>query len=107
MVITMEGNHVLVSLKDQKRLLLIEQMYPKFLGRGKDSRRESAKNSKPSKAGDSGVESASDTDEDGNTTDSKSEETTERQNMFTGDIRADEIEVWEGSHIGNEAIKFR
>ena len=74
------------------------------MGRGKDSRRESAKNSKSSKAGDSGVESASDTDEDGNTTDSESEETTERQNMFAGDIKADEIEVWEGIHIGNKAL---
>ena len=57
-----------------------------------------------SKAGDSGVESASDTDEDGNTTDSESEETTERCNMFAGDIKPDEIEVWEGSQDGNEVI---
>ena len=52
---------------------------------------------------DSGVEST-DSEEEGNTTESESEETTERQNMFAGDIGADEIEVWEGSHVGNEAL---
>ena len=77
MVVTMEGNHILVSLKDQKLLLLIEQMYHKFWGRGKDSRRKSARNSKNPKASDSGVDSASNTNEDGNTTNSENEKTTE------------------------------
>ena len=53
----MEGNHILVSLKDQKRLLLIEQMYPKFLGRGKNSRKDSAKISRNPKNRDSGADS--------------------------------------------------
>ena len=32
LVVSMEGNHALVSLKDQKCLFLIENQYPKFLG---------------------------------------------------------------------------
>ena len=91
-VVTMEGNHILVSLKDQKCLLLIEQIYPKFLGCGKYSRK------------DSGVDSGSESDEDNSTTDSESGETTVKHSMFVGDIGADEIEVWEGSQNGNEVI---
>ena len=37
-VVTKEGNHILISLKYQKKLMLLEQQYPKFLGRGKFSR---------------------------------------------------------------------
>ena len=97
------GIHCLISLKDQKHLLLIEQMYPKFLGPGKNSRLESAKNSKNSNGNDSGVDSGLESEEDNKTTDSESEETTEDNNMFAGDIGLDEIEVVEGNHMGNEA----
>ena len=51
-----------------------------------------------------GIESASDTDDDGNTPDSECEETADICNMFAGNIGANEIEVWEGSHIGNKVI---
>ena len=37
-VVTKEGNHVLISLKDKKRLMLLSEHYPKFLGKGKHSR---------------------------------------------------------------------
>ena len=85
-VVTMEGNHILVSLKDQKCLLFIEQMYPKFLGYGKDSRKDSAKNSRNVKGGNSGVNSGSESDEDNSTTDSESGENTVKHSMFAGDI---------------------
>ena len=42
-VVTREGNHILISLKDQKRLMLLEQQYPKFLERGKFSRSDRQK----------------------------------------------------------------
>ena len=92
MVVTMEGNHILVTLKDQKCLLLIELMYPMFLGHEKDSRKDSAKNSRNPKGGDSGVDSGSESEEDNTTTDSESKETTEKNNMFAGDIWADEMD---------------
>ena len=60
-------------------------MYPKFLGLGKNSRKDSAKNSRNPKDGDSGVNSGSETEEDNSITDSESEETTEK-NMLAGDI---------------------
>ena len=95
-MVTKEGNHCLISLKDQKRLLLIEQMYPKFLGRGKNSRKESAKYSKNSKSNDSGVNSGSESEEDNKTTDSEGEETTGKYSRLAGDIGLDKIEVVEG-----------
>ena len=79
-------------------------MYPKFLGLGKNSRKDSAKNSKYSKSNNSRVDSGSETEEDSNTTDFESEETSEGNNMFMGDIGLDAIEVLEGRHIGNEAL---
>ena len=72
MVVTKEGNHCLISLKDQKRLLLIEQQYPTFLGRGRFSRKDSAKNSKSSKSNDSGVDSGSESEEDNQNSESDS-----------------------------------
>ena len=41
-VVTMHGNHCLISLKDQKCMLLILQQYPTFFGKGKQSRKASA-----------------------------------------------------------------
>ena len=55
-VVTTQGNHCLISLKEQKHMLLIQQQYPTFLGRGKYSRKDSAK--KP-KCTDLGIETGS------------------------------------------------
>ena len=38
-VVTRDGNHCLISLKDQKRLMLLSQHYPTFLGEGRYSRK--------------------------------------------------------------------
>lgn len=102
-MVTKEGNHCLISLKDQKCLLLIEHMYPKFLGCVKNSRKESAKNSKNSNINDSRVDSGSVNEEDNKNTDSEVEETIGKYSMFAGDIGLDEIEVVEGNHMGNKA----
>ena len=64
-------------------------MYPKIFERGKNSRKDSAKNLRNPMDSDSGVDSGLESEEDNNTTDSESEETTEGNNMFAGDIGLD------------------
>ena len=58
MVVTKEGNHILISLKDQKRLMLLDQQYPKFLGRGRFSRSD-RQNQRENKDLDSGIDTES------------------------------------------------
>ena len=105
MVVTNEGNHVLISLKDQKRLMLLSEHYPKFLGEGKDSRSKRHRQRQASQS-DSGIDSASDS------TDSEDESSTAHNHnnlnndnsMFAGKIPEDTIEVVEACHVGNECM---
>ena len=101
-VVTNEGNHVLISLKDQKRLMLLSETYPKFLGQGKDSRIKPSKKRQAAQC-DSGVESTSDSDED-SSTDHNHKDINDKYSMFAGEIGEDEIEVVEACQVGNEAL---
>ena len=84
----MQGNHCLISLKDQKHILLIEQQYPTFLRRDKFSRTDSAKNPRNT---DSGVDSGSESEGDDQNSDSEREEVTGNNTMFVGDIVSDKM----------------
>ena len=104
-VVTKEGNHVLISLKDQKRLMLLSEHYPKFLREGKNSRSQRHRQRQASKS-DSGIDSASDS------TDSEDESSTAHNHnnfnadssMFVGEIPEDTIEVVEACHVGNKCM---
>ena len=71
--------------------MLIERVYPKFLGKGKFSRKASV---------DSGVESSwdSEDDEECSKTDSMANEV-EVDAQFKAELQADEVEVLEGSNF--------
>ena len=83
-MVTSEGNHVLISLKDQKRLMLLSETYPKFLGQGKDSRTRCHKKTVED---DSEVESTSDSDSDSesdSSTDHDHNGINDKYSMFAG-----------------------
>merc|ERR1712120_115635 len=58
-VVTRDGSHVLISLKDQKRLMLLSPQYPTFLGEGKFNRRTRQQSKKQRVQSDSGMSSGS------------------------------------------------
>merc|ERR1712082_128459 len=97
-IITKEGNHVLVSLKDQKRLMLLDTQYPKFLGRGRYSRSD-RKNQKQSKDLDSGVDTE---DECYNASSDNTPD--DNSNIFGDDLPEDSVEVFEAYHEANQAF---
>ena len=103
-VVTTHGNHCLISLKDQKHMLLIQQQYPVFLGKGKQSRKAST--TKP-KQRDFGIDIESDSEREDQSSDSDSEaeettgnniqskseieEVTGENTQFEAEIEADSI----------------
>ena len=102
MVVTNEGNHVLISLKDQKRLMLLSEHYPKFLGEGKDSRSKRSRQRQASQS-DSGVNSTSESDDE-NPTAHNHNDANDKYSMFAGEIPENMKEVVEACHVGNEAL---
>ena len=96
MVVTREGNWTLISPRDQKRLLLLESNYPRFLGT--DKYRRSTPGSSPRKSlnRDSGISQS------GSDSDLESEEDTDIAHVtgseeiiegFNGPLPADMVKV--------------
>merc|ERR1711873_260460 len=61
-VVTVEGSRTLISPKDQKRLLLLQRDYPRFLGEGQYRRKTSKTHQTKSTESDSGLSSSSNSD---------------------------------------------
>ena len=109
-VVTRDGNHCLVSLKDQKRLMLLSEHYPTFLGEGKFSRSQRLKQRQASQRqtsqSDSGIDSGSESSdsEDENSTSHNHSNFDNANSMFAGEIPEDSIQVIEACHVENECM---
>ena len=106
MVVTRDGSHVLISLKDQKRLMLLSQHYPTFLGEGKFSRKTRQPSKKQRVQSDSGVSSgseSSDSEDDCSPAHNHSN-STDDLSMFAGEIPEDSIQVVDACNVDNECM---
>ena len=84
----------MISLKDQKRLMLLSEHYPKFLGEGKNSRSQRHRQRQTSQS-DSGIDSGSEStdSEDESSTAHNHNNSNDYSSMFAGEIPEDTIEV--------------
>ena len=92
-VVTREDNWTLISLRDQKRLLLLESNYPRFLGTGKYRRSTPGSSPRKRPNRDSGISQS------GSDSESESEEDTDIAHVtgstegLNGPLLADMVEV--------------
>ena len=111
LVVTLEGSWTLISPKDQKRLLLLQKDYPRFLGVGRY--RRGNKKTPQTKGGDSdsGL-SGSNSDESDSEEEDKSEDSIKKDNYvnsvgsdyvngsFSGPLPWDEVQLrYDGESI--------
>merc|ERR1712101_1448 len=92
LVITMEGSWTLISPRDQKRLLLLQRDYPRFLGEGRYRRKPSRTQSNINAGSDSGLSSSNSDSE----SDSEEEEKCDNSNVKTKSVNSVETGVLNG-----------
>ena len=101
MVITREGSWTLISPRDQKRLLLLHQNYPPFLGTGRYKQTGTKTTRRCGASSDSGLSGSEDSDTDGEDT-VNTVGSHESDGEFLTPLPSDEVEV----RYGRESIEI-
>ena len=112
LVVTVEGSWTLISPKDQKRLLLLQRDYPRFLGEGRYRRSNKKTPQTKDTESDSGLSGSNSDSESDSEEEDKREDSVKKENYvnsvgsdcdsgkFSGPLPRDEVEVrYDGESI--------